>query len=192
MDQGVGSGAQEDHLNLSIPFSSGLPDVAMKHWNRVLFNRFLNVEDKIIQVCFSLSSVTSKSVFLYISKIPCTMYCNDYLYFSCAIQCPLRRMQDEYIAKQVQVKTIQACCTHTHSAGGGGDRSTQTTMNSNLAASDVPQPGGGRGHSHPHNHHLLHSHLNLHFVFCKQYWVVQSNHLYNRHRQHYFVKKSCH
>ena len=77
MDRGVGSGTQ-DHLNLSIPFPSGLPDVAMKHWNRVLFNRFRKVDVKIIQVCFSLSSVTSKSVFLYISKIPCTMYCNDY------------------------------------------------------------------------------------------------------------------
>ena len=181
MDWGVVSGAQ-DHLKLSIPFPSGLPDIAMKHWNRVHFNRFLKVDDKIIQVRFSLSSVSAKSVFLYISKVPCTMYCNDYFYCSCAIQCPLRRMQDEYIAKQVQDKAIQVCCTH--SAGGGGDRSTQTTMNSNLAASDVPQPGGGRGHSHPHNHHLLHSHLNLHFVFCKHYWVVQSNNLYNWHRQH--------
>ena len=161
MDWGVVSGAQ-DHLKLSIPFPSGLPDIAMKHLH-LHFNRFLKVDDKILHVRFSLSSVSAKSVFLYISKVPCTMYCNDYLYFSCAIQCPLRRMQDEYIAKQVQVKTIQVCCTQ--SAGGGGDRSTQTTMNSNLAASDVPQPGGGRGHSHPHNHHLLHSHRNLQSIF---------------------------
>ena len=166
MDRGVGSGAQ-DHLNLSIPFPSDLPDVAMKHlhWNRVHFNRFLKVDVKIIQVCFSLSSVTSKGVFLYISKIPCTMNCNDY--FSTFL------VQSSVLYVECKTSVLQSKCklkqyrliAHTHSAGGGGDRSTQTTMNSNLAASDVPQPRGGRGHSHPHNHHLLHSHLNLHFVF---------------------------
>ena len=116
------------------------------------------------------------------------MYCNDY--FSTFL------VQSSVLYVECKTSILQSKCklkqyrlvAHTHSAGGGGDRSTQTTMNSNLAASDVPQPGGGRGHSHPHNHHLLHSHLNLHFVFCKQYWVVQSNNLCNRHRQHYFVK----
>ena len=73
----------------SISQFPSLPDFLMLQWNtETECNRFLKVDAKIMQACFSLSSVTSKSVFLYISKIPCTMYCNDYLYFSCAIQCP--------------------------------------------------------------------------------------------------------
>ena len=125
MDQGVGSGAQEDHLNLSIPFPSGLPDVAMKHWNRVHFNRFLkDWWQNNTSVLFLIKCHLKKCVFVHIKNTLHDVLQRLLFYFSCAIQCPLRRMQDEYIAKQVQVRTIQVCCTHAQCRRGWGSINT--------------------------------------------------------------------
>ena len=88
MDWGVVSGAQ-DHLKLSIPFPSGLPDVAMKHRNRVHFNCFLkDWWPNNTCALFLIKCHLKKCVFVHIKN---TLHdvLQDYLYCSCAIQCPL-------------------------------------------------------------------------------------------------------